>query len=606
MNDNLNQQSNQVVERKVVRGDRRKKFSRNKKSLIIIGVTSMVLIIATYAWFVGVARVQVDPFEVEVVTTEGLSMSIDGKNWGNTIKITRKTIIGDEKIFVDERDTGDVLVGTNGTYPVSAGNVDHWSSAGNDTGLEPVSAPGRVFYDSNNTSDTRNSQAVFYAKTTMTTDNTGYKLTAGEITGPSARGYIAFDLFLKNATNNSYDATYNAQNDEEIFLTKESSVVYDANGADAGQGIENSIRLGFYSLGRVDARTDFSTTAGLRKIQGISCAPATGITNLCNIAPDGTASNSPVRGYNWNIWEPNDRKHKEAAIYRFNGSCLRRDSNGKYYGETGYAGVNSQTCSALYVNPTTFDGYVDTYTVNDEILLSAAVDSNIYDCYNDYINNKMYDVDTLTDTENRNEATRHSLLHIAPSSITKIRVYIYIEGQDIDNYDIAAAYKSLKVKFGFTKERFDDTNLPNNQATPNPFVYSISTHSINGPITVTTYQDFNSAKTAFGHPAAIAHSLDESTIKESYVVFERNGNVYYLKGGVNESGLVNKPTYDYNVFVLKDAFGPDWQSVCTDNTSYFQCMADDINANANSTGNVSASKSTWFCSIENGSSICSG
>ena len=40
----------------------------------------------------------------------------------------------------------------------------------------------------------------------------------------------------------------------------------------------------------------------------------------------------------------------------------------------------------------------------------------------------------------------------------KIRVYIYLEGQDIDNYDIAALGEKIKVSFGFTKDQLDLAN----------------------------------------------------------------------------------------------------------------------------------------------------
>ena len=37
---------------------------------------------------------------------------------------------------------------------------------------------------------------------------------------------------------------------------------------------------------------------------------------------------------------------------------------------------------------------------------------------------------------------------LAPNSITKVRVYVWIEGQDIDNYDFAAIGRKISVKFG--------------------------------------------------------------------------------------------------------------------------------------------------------------
>ena len=48
---------------------------------------------------------------------------------------------------------------------------------------------------------------------------------------------------------------------------------------------------------------------------------------------------------------------------------------------------------------------------------------------------------------------RLQFMSLAPNSITKIRVYVWIEGQDIDNYDFASLGHSIKVNFGFTKER---------------------------------------------------------------------------------------------------------------------------------------------------------
>ena len=51
---------------------------------------------------------------------------------------------------------------------------------------------------------------------------------------------------------------------------------------------------------------------------------------------------------------------------------------------------------------------------------------------------------------------------LAPNSITKVRIYIYIEGQDIDNYDFASIGRKIAVKFGFTKERYTEDDIDYN------------------------------------------------------------------------------------------------------------------------------------------------
>ena len=57
--------------------------------------------------------------------------------------------------------------------------------------------------------------------------------------------------------------------------------------------------------------------------------------------------------------------------------------------------------------------------------------------------------------------SRPTFMTLAPNSITKVRVYVYIEGQDIDNFDYASVGKYIKVGFGFTKQRFtsDDVDV---------------------------------------------------------------------------------------------------------------------------------------------------
>lgn len=124
---------------------------------------------------------------------------------------------------------------------------------------------------------------------------------------------------------------------------------------------------------------------------------------------------------------------------------------------------------------------------------------------------------------------------------------------------------------------------------------------------IRTYSNFSAAKTAFGHPAAIAHILENNKVQESYVAFEKNNKVYYLKGRIDESSKEDKPVYNENVKTLKKAFGENWSEYCTDYTSNFYCSADGLYANAATNGYVYAIGSGWNCIVENtGSAHCRG
>ena len=49
---------------------------------------------------------------------------------------------------------------------------------------------------------------------------------------------------------------------------------------------------------------------------------------------------------------------------------------------------------------------------------------------------------------------KKQLLKIAGNSVTKIRVYIWLEGQDVDNYDLIVNDANVAIKFGFTKDKY--------------------------------------------------------------------------------------------------------------------------------------------------------
>jgi hypothetical protein len=148
------------------------------------------------------------------------------------------------------------------------------------------------------------------------------------------------------------------------------------------------------------------------------------------------------------IWEPNENDHAAGAKKWYETTCkARRDATGEEPAGFYYEG----DCADL-------DEYITTNAVAGEILHDNYVD--VYDGpYNGYTGTAttyLQQVDTFTDTEKLvTGASRNTFMTLAPNSITKIRVYIWIEGQDIDNYDFASLGNSILVNFGFTKDQFD-------------------------------------------------------------------------------------------------------------------------------------------------------
>ena len=59
-----------------------KRRSKRIRNLIILCcLSAIVLTVSTYAWFVGMKTVNVSAFDIDIATTEGLTLSMDGENW---------------------------------------------------------------------------------------------------------------------------------------------------------------------------------------------------------------------------------------------------------------------------------------------------------------------------------------------------------------------------------------------------------------------------------------------------------------------------------------------------------------------------------------------
>ena len=393
---------------------RNKKHEKRMKKLIVgCGICAVVLTVSTYAWFIGMKTVNVSSFDVSIAAIDGLSLSLDGETWSDKVEINKE----------------------NHKTASYENNTNTWGG----TGLVPVSSVGKI--------DSEASRLIMYEKGSLTTTPGGYRLMAsrvpngkgedGVIPAEEPKGYVAFDLFIKNLSGNEYYPTLNQLNEEAIYLATDSAVTV-ANGGIANTGIENSVRVAFAEIGRVKA-----TTTDVGTITGMTCAGGSEVTGICRDAQ---------------IWEPNDTKHVTNAINWYNTSCLKR-TGADLTKEASYSG----SCNSI-VNGI---GY-ETYAVSGVIDYTDQVD--VYDGkdYNGYTasiataadDGKLVAYDYFTDTKKNLEGTkRPTFITLAPNSITKVRVYVYIEGQDVDNYDFASLGKKISVAFGFTKERFFDEDI---------------------------------------------------------------------------------------------------------------------------------------------------
>ena len=373
---------------------RRKKIWR----LLVVCCTFAILLSAsTYAWFVGMKTVGVNTFDIDIATTEGLFLSMDGQSWSYSISPT-------------DEDT-----------PVYVNNANTFAPEG----LIPMSSVGDM--------DVTSSRMKLYEKASLSAVPGGYKFLANQVNNYTTdnghgefiegKGYVAFDLFIRNLSGNEYYEENNPLNEEAIYLLPESSVKVSLNGVE-NTGIENSVRVGFVQLGRVK-----------------SCL----IRNA-----GGLAVNDP-------------------ASYATGSTCqaiLPDDDTGLYSSLPTYAVSRNL---AVTDNVNIYDGAsYNSYTANTidyDTYINAPSDTKQ--------NYKLVDFPYFTDTmKNIAGADRPEFMTLAPNSITKVRVYVWIEGQDIDNYDFAQLGKEISIQFGFTKQRYygEDVDYDGNPELPEEVV----------------------------------------------------------------------------------------------------------------------------------------
>ena len=406
---------------------------RTRNLIFVVAMSAIILSVSTYAWFIGMRTVNVQSFDVEIAGTESLWLSFDGKNWGSTIKFDEATLQQIETEY--------------------ATNTNSWTTEG----LIPMSSIGQM--------DTNASRMMLFEKASLTTTNGGYRLLASrvknyEVGSSEQDGYVVFDLFVRNFSGTQYIVGENQADEEAIYLTNDSSVKVSTAGGVENTGIENSVRLGFAQIGRVVGTTAETArtpgdgqAAAVSLIQGITCTTDTDVTGLCRTAQ---------------IWEPNDTNHNVNAISWYSTSCRKR------IGATASAASYDKAIACNEV----IDGIAyPTYAVRKAITSADAVD--VYDgaAYNTFTGtvasslatlvdpvqdgkDLLYSYNYFTDTKKLLTGTsRPQFMSLAPNSVTKLRVYVYIEGQDVDNYDFASIGKKISVKFGFTKERYTEDDI---------------------------------------------------------------------------------------------------------------------------------------------------
>lgn len=373
--------------------------------LILLVLTAALLVMSTYAWFTANRTVNIDSIDVKVSTSSGLQISADGIDW---------------KTVLTKADLSDAY----NTYPAAANQLPD-SMAPVSTALEVVGNRLAMFYG--NVAADMETGSSTYGEYVLKSVKTASGLTAetaaaNGITGDytqeqdshliTTRGeydkgyYIAFDVFIKSG--NAASSFYMSGNVNEVEPTGNK----DAQGNDIYQtvtdekGIANAARVALIKGGNTGAS---DTTA-----------------NIQALPTNGTVL----------MWEPNADYHTTHGIE--NGISLGWITNGSHAANTPNQAV------------ITYDGIKSEF--DEAVLLKNATQAT---------DSTKFQTVTPTWTTNKAE-TKPSLIMPATdgtalaSGITKYRIYMWVEGQDIDCENYASG-TYLQYNLSFSLDPYSAT-----------------------------------------------------------------------------------------------------------------------------------------------------
>ncbi len=263
--------------------------------------------------------------------------------------------------------------------------------------LEPVSTIGEVADGKLN---------MFYGS--VTSDAGGnYTLTATDLTGTekkengnTATGkFVAFDIFLK------------VNNDQpNIILGENSTVTFNADKKIGVEGLQNAARVAFLKEGISPADADAST------YQAQKGALSLGETDDGALGADGATGNANA-AKTTTFWEPNADSHNATAV-----------RVGTNYGLT-----LTQTSPAKM----TYWGLKQAIATGNAVNLKTAMTGK------DSTN-----FSSVTTTATPTAMTDTANIFSLAQGVTKVRVYMWVEGQDIDCEDtVSGSDITFKLEF---------------------------------------------------------------------------------------------------------------------------------------------------------------
>jgi len=420
--------------------NQRNSRKRLNSLILLVAFTAVMLIVSTYAWFSTQKTVTLSGLQGQVNVAEGLQISLDGDIWTNNINFAEVLTNPAKYLKTANATLKNPYEGGFNVLPTEMLPVS--TTAGANDGIGSTSQEV-IFYQgiNENTDDLHTIDDL-----TVTTTATDAEAIAASNAANDALGYYAIDLYLMNssATDMNWD---------QLQLEQGSDV--ELNSVDKEYtGLQNTLRVAF-ALFSNDASANATVGNNVTGAQ-VRAATSVGIEDVA-------------------IWEPNANAHVQYIVDNNNNVKFSADdmADEKYTGLVPATATKNTTFGLTSVIPT----YALTSTATTAAGITGATAGSIADIYDwatpatglakqkvvatnavasggitstvqlkgtaaDKTNIKLKDTSTAITTDD---------FIIEAGQFHKLRMYVWLEGQDVDCINYASHGGKVDIDVSISK-----------------------------------------------------------------------------------------------------------------------------------------------------------
>ena len=391
--------------------------------ILLVAFTAILLIVATYAWFSTQRNVTLGGLTGVVNVAEGLQISLDAKNWSNEIDLSDDAVENylDEGCTLENPYTGRTNIIPEELLPAS------------------TTATGDALNFEDDDSTTWADIAMYRGE-----NSSGNKLdTIIRINDADAgtvpdQGYYAIDFFLQNSSASTVTMDY-------LQLQPNSDVQLE--GTKYATGLQNTLRVAFAKFNEDTAKASQTVVQNTPTTAQILEA-----LNWANSAIEDVA-----------IWEPNASgaaqgspavnqyaAHVDYIVQNNNKLTLSATDRGEFTLASGTSVFAAAEAVPTYALTETSVGkdIADLYNWDTGAAANGLVRQYTLQTTTEGVGTGVDNLDPVQLVSSSDGETEFTL---APGKYIKMRMYVWLEGQDVDCINYASLGGNITLDVGLSK-----------------------------------------------------------------------------------------------------------------------------------------------------------